>query len=89
MLKHTFAAFTVMAALAGTALLPATASAQDRDHEQRIYDRAHKDYHNWNGDEDRMYREWLQEHHHKYRDFSHINKKQQRAYWQWRHDHQR
>src|SRR4051794_12066704 len=88
MLKKTLSALTVMAALGGTALLPATAQAQDRDrHESRMYDRTHRDYHAWNGDEDRMYREWLGQHHHKYRAFSHLNKHQQRAYWQWRHDH--
>ena len=88
MLNNTLSVLTVMAALGGTALMPATAQAQDRDrHEQRMYDRAHRDYHAWNGDEDHLYREWLRDHHHKYRAFSHMNKKQQRAYWQWRHDH--
>ena len=90
MLKKTFSALTIMAALGGSALLPATALAQDRDHherEQRMYDRTHKDYHAWNGDEDRMYRQYLSEHHRKYVVFSRTNKKQQQAYWQWRHDH--
>ena len=87
MLKKTLSALTVMAALGGTALWPATAQAQDRDHrETRMYDRSHRDYHAWNGDEDRLYREWLGQRHQKYREFSHLNKKQQRAYWQWRHD---
>ncbi len=68
--------------------------AQDRDEhrgtqeqEHRVYDSAHKDYHAWNGDEDRRYRAYLQEHHEKYRDFSRLSKKRQREYWQWRHDH--
>jgi len=88
MLKTTLSALTVMAALGGTALVPATAQAQNRDHhETRMYDRTHRDYHAWNGDEDRLYREWLGQHHHKYRSFSHLNRNQQRAYWQWRHDH--
>ena len=96
MLKKTLSALTVMAALGASALLPATASAQDRDHdrdrqlqERRIYDRTHRDYHNWNGDEDRMYREYLNDHHRRYVEFSRMNKKQQRAYWQWRHAHER
>jgi hypothetical protein len=92
MLKKTFSALTVIAALGASALLPATASAQDRDHdrqqhERRMYDRTHRDYHNWNGDEDRVYREYLESHHRRYVQFSRMNKKQQRAYWQWRHDH--
>jgi hypothetical protein len=92
MLRKTFSALTVIAALGASALLPATASAQDRDHERqlrerRMYDRTHRDYHNWNGDEDRVYREYLREHHRHYVDFSRMNGRQQRAYWQWRHDH--
>ena len=92
MLKKTFSALAVIGALGASALLPATASAQDRDHdrqiqERRMYDRNHRDYHNWNRDEDRTYREYLKDHHRRYVDFSRTNKRQQRAYWQWRHDH--
>ena len=75
------------------------AAAQDRDdharqedharqqEEHRYYDSVHHDYHTWNGDEDRRYREFMEERHHRYRDFSRLNKKDQQAYWQWRHDH--
>jgi hypothetical protein len=87
MFKRTFSALTIMAALGGSALLPVTAAAQDREHDRRLYDRTHRDYHNWNRDEDRVYREYLQAHHRRYLAFSRMNKKQQRAYWQWRHDH--
>ena len=92
MLRKTFSALTVIAALGASALLPATASAQDRDHERqvqerRMYDRTHRDYHNWNGDEDRVYREYLRERHRRYLAFSRMNGRQQRAYWQWRHEH--
>jgi hypothetical protein len=90
MLMKTLSVFTVMAALAGSAVLPATASAQERDHqrnERRFYDRNHRDYHRWNGDEDRLYREYLESHHRRYRAFSRLSTSQQRAYWQWRHDH--
>jgi len=88
MLKTTLSALTVMAALGGTALMPATVQAKHRDrHEIRMFDRTHHDYHAWNGDEDRLYREWLGQHHHKYRSFWHLNRNQQRAYWRWRHEH--
>lgn len=90
-MKRTVSAFTVIAALVGTAFLPASALAADQKHNQkhesRIYDRAHRDYHNWSGDEDRLYRQYLDEHHRQYRVYSKMNQKQQRAYWQWRHDH--
>jgi hypothetical protein len=89
-MNRTFSALTIIAALAGTAFLPAEASAKDKHkpkHDARVYDRAHRDYHNWNGDEDRLYRQYLEEHHRQYRVYSRMNQKQQREYWQWRHDH--
>ncbi|MCU1381966.1 MAG: hypothetical protein JWL71_663 [Acidobacteria bacterium] len=97
MFRRTFSALTVIGALAGTAFFPASALAKDdkdkdkdkhkQKHEARYYDRTHRDYHAWNGDEDRLYRQYLGEQHHQYRSFSKMNRQQQRAYWQWRHDH--
>jgi hypothetical protein len=82
------------ALLVGLSMLPAvaTVSAQDRDdharqQERRYYDSVHHDYHPWTDDENARYREFVNEHHWKYRDFSRLNKKDQREYWQWRHDH--
>jgi hypothetical protein len=86
MLKKTFSALTIVAALGGSMLVPATAMAQSGV-ELRFYDRSHKDYHHWNNDEDHFYRQYLTEHHRKYRTFSHMSKQQQREYWKWRHDH--
>ncbi len=57
MLKKSFSALTVTLALGGTALLPVAAQAQGV--ELRFYDRSHKDYHHWNSNEDRFYREVL------------------------------
>lgn len=78
--------------LAATPLMPAAAAAQDRDDrarsEQRFYDRDHRDYHAWNRDEDRRYREYLAERHREYREFSRLSAKRQREYWRWRHDHE-
>jgi hypothetical protein len=91
MLKSHLLMATVLAALSA---VPAWAvPAQDRENhgqrqeEPRMYDSVHRDYHNWNADEDRRYREYLNEHHQKYREFSRLKKKQQNEYWQWRHDH--
>lgn len=54
---------------------------------QRVYDSQHKDYHNWNADEDQQWRQYLSDQHQKYHDFSKANKKEQDEYWNWRHDH--
>ena len=63
-------------------------AAQAQGVELKFYDRSHKDYHHWNNDEDRYYREYLNEHHRKYHAFSHNSKSQQQAYWSWRHEHE-
>ena len=88
MLKKTLSAFTLVAALGGSVLLPATASAQPGV-ELRFYDRSHRDYHRWDGDEDRRYRAYLAERHRRYLAFQRESRQRQRAYWQWRHEHER
>src|ERR1700723_3572156 len=54
---------------------------RDRD-EHRVYDRDHKDCHNWDANEDRVYRHWLEEKHGAYRDFNRLTAKPQREYWE-------
>jgi len=92
-MRISISAFALVAAFSVTALVPASASAGDREqataHERRVYDRDHKDYHNWTKDEDHTYREYLTQQHRKYRAFSRLSAKQQREYWRWRHDHER
>lgn len=59
-----------------------------RDKKQkRVYDRSHKDYHNWDDNEDRAYRQYLGDQHIAYRDISRLKRNQQTAYWNWRHEH--
>jgi hypothetical protein len=60
----------------------------DKDHNNnRVYDRYHKDYHNWDDSEDRAYRGYLEENHRSYRPIAEMNSRTQRAYWNWRHSH--
>ena len=93
MLKSRLLVATMLATLGAVPALAATPTAQDRDdraqrqEEHRVYDSSHRDYHTWNSDEDRRYREFLTERHRKYRDFSRLKKSQQNQYWQWRHEH--
>lgn len=56
---------------------------------RRVYDPDHKDYHNWDGQEDQDWRQYLSEHHKKYRDYSHASKRDQSAYWNERHQNDR
>ena len=83
--------------LMGALAAPLGLQAQDRDdHDrddhaknQRVYDRDHKDYHQWNGNEDHMYRQWYTESHNgkEYREYNKLKSKDQNAYWNWRHQH--
>lgn len=80
----------ICSALLATAMMMPTAvvaAASPQEVQVRVYDRDHKDYHNWDDREDRAYRHYLQEQHKAYRDIRKQNRREQRAYWKWRHDH--
>jgi hypothetical protein len=79
------------AALAAPVAMMAAAAPQDdknRDehHEnKRYYDKAHKDYHTWDANEDRSYQRYQEQHHEK-RAFVELSARQQTVYWGWRHN---
>lgn len=80
------------ATLAAPAAITTSAASQEdnrrNDQQQtRVYDRAHKDYHNWDTNEDRSYRQYLGDQHKNYRGYSKLNRNQQNQYWNWRHSH--
>jgi hypothetical protein len=73
-------------AMSAALVLPATTVVAQEHHDNRKYeDRAHKDTHEWNNDEDQRYRRYLEEHHKKYHQFSKASKREQNDYWNWRH----
>jgi uncharacterized protein YecT (DUF1311 family) len=79
------------AALTAPVAIRTSAATQD-DHrddkkQTRVYDRSHKDYHNWDDNENRTYRVYLGEQHQEYREYSTLNHGQQNKYWNWRHSH--
>jgi len=84
--------FLLTAALATPVAMMAAARPQDDSHHEdrqgenskRYYDKGHKDYHNWDANEDRSYQRYQTEHHEK-RGFVELNTSQQTAYWNWRH----
>jgi len=75
------------AALATPAAMMASPEPQNANVQVRVYDRDHKDYHNWNDNEDRAYRGYLTEQHQTYREYNKQNHKTQDSYWNWRHEH--
>lgn len=65
-----------------------SAAAGDHDdHDQRYYDREHRDYHHWDAAEDRAYHRYWEERHHAYIDWDRANARERQAYWNWRHEH--
>jgi hypothetical protein len=53
----------------------------------RVYDRDHKDYHNWDDRERKSYEEFRHDHPKFSVTFSKTSRAQQSEYWKWRHDH--
>jgi Ni/Co efflux regulator RcnB len=95
--QHLFSFFVLSAALAAPSAMSAAAQPQDNGRQEeghrddkdrnRVYDRDHKDYHNWDDNEDRSFRVYLGERHREYHPFVEMKQKEQRAYWNWRHSH--
>jgi hypothetical protein len=54
---------------------------------RRVYDRAHKDYHNWDDNENHAWGQFLTENHKSSHEYSKANKKEQSQYWNYRHAH--
>jgi hypothetical protein len=97
--RYLFSSLVLTAALAAPVAICATAKPQENGRQEenrqddnknrnnRVYDRAHKDYHNWDDREDHAYRGYLQDNHKQYRPFTEQKQKQQQTYWNWRHSH--
>jgi hypothetical protein len=75
------------AAIVAPALVVTEAKAQEASVQIRVYDRDHRDYHNWDDREDHAYRRYLEEQRREYREYHHQNHRIQRHYWNWRHSH--
>jgi hypothetical protein len=95
--QYLFSFLVLSAALAVPSAISAAARQQDNGRQEegrrddkdrnRIYDRYHKDYHNWDDNEDRSYRVYLGERHREYHPYIELRQKEQRAYWNWRLSH--
>lgn len=95
--RYLFSSVCLAAGLAVPAAMSYAAPRQDNRRQEehrrddndrnRVYGRDHRDYHNWDENEDHYYRQYLVERHREYHPFSQIRAKEQRAYWNWRHRH--
>lgn len=75
------------AAIAAPAVMLAKPMPNDDGIQVRIYDRNHKDYHNWDDNENRSWGVYLTNNHKKGHEFSKSSKREQSNYWNWRHAH--
>jgi hypothetical protein len=75
------------AALVAPVAIVAVPGPQEVSVQARVYDKDHKDYHEWNDNENRAWGRYLTENHHKSYEYSRANSKQQSQYWNWRHSH--
>jgi hypothetical protein len=75
------------AALAAPVAILAARAPQEANVQVRVYDKDHKDYHNWDDNENRAWGQYLSENHKNAHKFSKANKKEQSQYWRWRHAH--
>jgi hypothetical protein len=81
------ASLFLAATIAAPVTMMAAPAPQQAGVQVRVYDRDHKDYHNWDDREDRAYRGYLTEQHITYREYNRQNHRTQRNYWNWRHEH--
>ena len=75
------------AAIAAPMTMLAAPGRDDNGVSVRVYDRNHKDYHNWDNHENDAWGVYLTNNHKKTHEFSKASKKEQSNYWNWRHSH--
>ncbi len=75
------------AAIAAPAAMLANPLPNDDGIQVRVYDRNHKDYHNWDANENRSWGVYLNNNHMHSQEFSKASKREQSNYWNWRHSH--
>jgi hypothetical protein len=81
------ASLFLTAALVAPVTILAAPAPQEASVQIRVYDRNHKDYHNWDDNENRAWGQYQTEHHKNSHEFSKANKREQGQYWNWRHAH--
>ena len=84
---HYIASLFLTAALAAPISIMAVPVPQEAGVQIRVYDKHHKDYHNWDDNENRAWGQYLSENHRQSHEFSHANRREQSQYWNWRHSH--
>jgi hypothetical protein len=82
-----FASLFLTAALAAPLSMLAAPVPQEASVQVRVYDKNHKDYHNWDDNENHAWGQYLTENHKSSHEYKKAHKKEQSQYWNWRHAH--
>jgi hypothetical protein len=87
--KHLYIASLFLTAAFVTPVAMIAAPAPQRAGVQvRVYDSGHKDYHNWDDNENHAWGLYLSENNRKPHEFRKARKNEKSEYWNWRHDHE-
>jgi hypothetical protein len=81
------AALFLAAALAAPLSIMAAPSPQGATVQVRVYDRSHRDYHNWDDRENQSWGVYLSNNHRRHYEYAKANRREQDRYWNWRHAH--
>jgi hypothetical protein len=73
--------------VAASLFAPVVMTAEEHHGEKRYYDRTGRDYHYWNGEEDRQYRAYVVEQHRQYVPFVRVKPRERQEYFRYRHEH--
>jgi hypothetical protein len=78
---HYIASLFLSAAIAAPGAIMAIPVPQQVGVQVRVYDRSHKDYHNWDENENRAWGQYLSENHRNSHEYTKAKKKEQSRYW--------
>ena len=81
------ASLLLTTALAAPVAIMAAPVPQEASVHVRVYDRTHKDYHNWDDNENQAWGRYLNENHRNNHEYARSNRREQGQYWNWRHSH--
>lgn len=89
-MRHThryISSLFLAAALAAPVGIMAAPLPQDAGVQVRVYDRDHRDYHNWDDHENHAWGVFLTNNHRKSHEFAKAHRRERSEYWNWRHAH--
>ena len=85
---HRYAASLLLAAVVASPLAVMAVPAPEGATVQiRVYDRHHRDYHNWDDRENHAWGVYLTNNHRRHYEYRRAHRRDQDRYWEWRHNH--